>query len=381
MTESQLTSYWNMGFSKPKDEGFYDFDRIPKVSKSSHFRRIELLEGLDVGNVGGYTAVDFGMGPWGFGCLYSRLRNCRRAIGIDISQVAVDKSRELSEKGQFPYGKNFDFLVSDGLELPLEDESVDLFFAGEAIEHVEHVNGFIDEVHRVLRKGGQFVLTTPNSDALVYKAMGERYCMSLEHVSLMSYDELVSQLAPAFEIAEEKGFNGSFYYGYDQLDYADEFADRWAREFEDSPGLGTGIILRCVKKPEYAPKKYRYDHCYHSDEIFQYQGSWEKRSVHGPFTASVASGNAGDQLAMSFEGDNIIVFLLCTGWSGHAVVSVDKDSRYVNLFSSMTGFQQVQFENLGPGTHRLMIRATGQKDRRSRASQVFFHKAIIFGAL
>jgi SAM-dependent methyltransferase len=46
--------------------------------------------------------------------------------------------------------------------LPLADQSVDLAYSVEVIEHLEDQFAFLREVRRVLRPGGRFVLTTPN---------------------------------------------------------------------------------------------------------------------------------------------------------------------------------------------------------------------------
>ncbi len=46
--------------------------------------------------------------------------------------------------------------------LPLDDQSVDLAYSVEVLEHLEDQFLFFREVHRVLRPGGRFVLTTPN---------------------------------------------------------------------------------------------------------------------------------------------------------------------------------------------------------------------------
>jgi SAM-dependent methyltransferase len=46
--------------------------------------------------------------------------------------------------------------------LPLENASVDLAYSVEVLEHLEDQFLFFREVHRVLRPGGRFILTTPN---------------------------------------------------------------------------------------------------------------------------------------------------------------------------------------------------------------------------
>lgn len=46
--------------------------------------------------------------------------------------------------------------------LPLPDSSVDLAYSVEVLEHLEDQFAYLREVHRVLRPGGRFVVTTPN---------------------------------------------------------------------------------------------------------------------------------------------------------------------------------------------------------------------------
>lgn len=50
--------------------------------------------------------------------------------------------------------------LDGGLRLP--DASVDLAYSVEVLEHLEDQFTFLREVHRVLRPGGRFVVTTPN---------------------------------------------------------------------------------------------------------------------------------------------------------------------------------------------------------------------------
>src|SRR5207244_929694 len=82
---------------------------------------------------------------------------------------------------EWPYGRRYVYVRSRGDELRLRTGSVDVFFAGECVEHVENIELFLAEIHRVLRPGGLFVLTTPNADAYLYRVRGERYGASVYH--------------------------------------------------------------------------------------------------------------------------------------------------------------------------------------------------------
>lgn len=53
--------------------------------------------------------------------------------------------------------------------LPFPDESFDLVWSSEVIEHLEQPQRVLAELRRVLRPGGDIILTTPNSYALLFR--------------------------------------------------------------------------------------------------------------------------------------------------------------------------------------------------------------------
>ena len=57
-------------------------------------------------------------------------------------------------------------LLGDARELPFEDGAFDVIIATEIVEHIVETRQFINEVNRVLKKGGKLILTTPNLASL-----------------------------------------------------------------------------------------------------------------------------------------------------------------------------------------------------------------------
>ena len=110
-------SYYDAQFVASSGTGSI-YDPLTVMLDAAHSARMELLDKLPIGNIENDTVVDFGTGSWGFGCVYTRLHQCKLAIGIDISPEAVAISDKLSSVGNFKYQNRFRYLVSDGLSIP-----------------------------------------------------------------------------------------------------------------------------------------------------------------------------------------------------------------------------------------------------------------------
>ena len=85
--------------------------------------------------------------------------------GIDIIApmcsrfVTMDKTRS-EELGAMP--ANVEFKEGVVPPLPFADESFDCVVSFQVIEHIERDKEFVREVRRVLKKGGKFIVSTPN---------------------------------------------------------------------------------------------------------------------------------------------------------------------------------------------------------------------------
>jgi SAM-dependent methyltransferase len=233
----EFSAAYEERFEEAIDEGVSIYGDMPPLTQAAHERRMALLDALPVGDLSEKVVVDFGVGSWTVACIAPRLQQCGLAIGIDISEAAIRESARISFENPYPYGDRWLYLSSDGRTIDLNDQTVDLLFAGEVIEHIDHTDAWLDEVHRVLRPGGTLILTTPNADAPLYAARGEQWCVGPEHVALMGWDELQRRLEPRFEIVVAKGFNMSFHGALDGGVLDLELAREWAACCEERPDL------------------------------------------------------------------------------------------------------------------------------------------------
>ena len=136
-------------------------DRIPEADRPLRRRQIALL--LERVPEGGLV-LDLGMGA---GIVaHTLLLAGRRVAVLDVPEADPEPAERLR-------GLGAEVLTAEvGPEpIPLEDGSVDAVFLGDVIEHVPGSPlPMLEEIHRVLRAGGQLVLTTPNAVRLHVRA-------------------------------------------------------------------------------------------------------------------------------------------------------------------------------------------------------------------
>jgi SAM-dependent methyltransferase len=122
----------------------------------------------------------------GYGCfMLAQVAKCVIGIDIDPASVQIANEKYVSEK--------INFKVGTCSAIPLADNSVDVVISFETIEHIKEQMQFVQEVKRVLRPEGIFIVSTP--DRVVATPLGspanefhirelyrdEFYCMLKKH--------------------------------------------------------------------------------------------------------------------------------------------------------------------------------------------------------
>lgn len=82
-----------------------------------------------------------------------------KKISPDVFAVEISHEGVAAAKKK---GINAEQLDIDEQDLPFQEDYFDAVFCGEFIEHVVYPDHLLEEIHRVLKKGGVAVITTPN---------------------------------------------------------------------------------------------------------------------------------------------------------------------------------------------------------------------------
>ena len=96
--------------------------------------------------------LDFGCGFGGKSLFYGTL-NVKEVIGVDIVNN-FKRCQEFADKDLLPVK----FATLKNNKLPLDDKSIDIVISSAVFEHIENVNEALDEIYRVLKPGGLFLL-------------------------------------------------------------------------------------------------------------------------------------------------------------------------------------------------------------------------------
>jgi len=83
----------------------------------------------------------------------------------------------------------------------IEDNSFDFVVSFQVIEHIEADETYVSEIHRVLRPGGKFIVTTPNKKMSITR--------NPWHVREYTIEELITLLGKSFSKVDAKGVFGN----------------------------------------------------------------------------------------------------------------------------------------------------------------------------
>lgn len=142
----------------------------PRGVMAVHLARYNFARGLAKGKL----VLDVACGA-GYGSAVLA-NEARRVVGVDRSEKAVRYARTLYG------GVGTVFLAADAGRLPFPKGAFDAVVSFETIEHLPDIPLYLDEIRRVLRPGGVFVVSTPKAPRTTTKPANPHH--TIEYSSL-----------------------------------------------------------------------------------------------------------------------------------------------------------------------------------------------------
>jgi 2-polyprenyl-3-methyl-5-hydroxy-6-metoxy-1,4-benzoquinol methylase len=138
------------------------WDAVPEDAQPERFalRRDWLLARVKPGE----RVLDLGCGTGDFSAALQA--HGAHPLGIDVVAEPLRRARARHPQLEFRQG------ALDG-PLALDDNSFDVVWAGEVIEHVVDVVGWLSDVRRVLPSGGRLLATTPDHPPELLRALAD----------------------------------------------------------------------------------------------------------------------------------------------------------------------------------------------------------------
>ena len=137
----------------------------------------------------------------GFGTDMIAQKISGKVFGGDIATEAIKECNERWKKA------NLEFRVMDGTKLDFPDGYFDKITSFETIEHTGQYREMIAEFARVLKPGGELILSTPNREV----SSPDNNIINPYHIQEFSYDELKDILGACFGIVEISGQHNTRY--------------------------------------------------------------------------------------------------------------------------------------------------------------------------
>lgn len=232
---------------------------VPSSSASRVRQVLEICKRL--GRV--ETLLDVGCGDGAFTLVLQKVTGAAKAYGVEMSPEGADAARS----------QGIECAVLDVSEedLPFSEAFFDLVYCGEIIEHLFDPDRLLGEVHRVLKAGGQAIVTTPNLASWYNRLMlllgyqPYRTSVSLRHggagkllggivgwhqpdhirvMTLRAFEELIK--LHGFRIRRLLGYDESVALNPSGLTRIASLADRALSRF---PSLASGMIAHLEKAP------------------------------------------------------------------------------------------------------------------------------------
>lgn len=145
-------------YTKAYDEMFERVPDHPMLSRKESAEDTEYAIKWQMGLLRRFldsNATVLEIGPGDCKVSFHLAKQVGKVVGVDVSNVITDAD---SVPG------NFELIISDGTNIPVPDDSTDIVYSNQLMEHIhpDDAKTQLGEIFRVLRVGGNYICITPN---------------------------------------------------------------------------------------------------------------------------------------------------------------------------------------------------------------------------
>jgi ubiquinone/menaquinone biosynthesis C-methylase UbiE len=114
-----------------------------------------------LGNIAGGRVLDVATQEGHFvQILMENLKDYTEIVGIDTNDWAIQKAKGTVDQ------ENVRFLVMNAEQMKFEDESFDTVCVSASLHHLSNIQRVLEEMKRVLKTGGHFIVAEMHRDGL-----------------------------------------------------------------------------------------------------------------------------------------------------------------------------------------------------------------------
>lgn len=177
--------------TKTYKEEFNDGGYVIFENKSDYLKNPRFGSAIDfVENIKAKSVLDIGCHVGSFSISLSNILSDIKVTGVDISEECIESANALKEK--FAKNKdNIEFLNWDCRNaIIIEESKYDLVFAGEILEHMIDINGFIEKLENTVKPDGYVYITVPSGpwESMSFDRSPNRFHIS--HFEMQDLKEL-----------------------------------------------------------------------------------------------------------------------------------------------------------------------------------------------
>ena len=211
--------------------------------------------------VRGRVVLDIACGS-GMGSEFLLEAGAKKVLAVDIDQPSLDVASAQYPKIEFAWG-------DASRHIPLSDASVDVVVSFETIEHLQDQENFLGECRRVLKVGGRFICSSPNSD------VSKWFPPSRFHVKELRATEFIALMRKYFPSAATHP-HGNVIFAQRELQYPTLVARALARTATEAMGIKIALQRLLKIQPEPGAQRNRFAVCPHGIRPYS------RRLLHKP---------------------------------------------------------------------------------------------------